>query len=303
MGKKGDLPLSYRIVGWMRVVILAIIMLFLLFGFFSCISMMAFDFDDDALLDGNVAKIPIHGVIGVGNSDSFDSSSSTVIVSLIEKADRDKSIKAIMLDINSGGGTPVASLEIAEAVKRADKPVVAVIRDIGASGAYWIATASDRIFAAPVSITGSIGVRSGHFDISGLLEDNNITYTRLVAGNYKDIGSPFRALTSEEKLLLQKKLDEIHEYFILQVAENRQMDIGKVRALATGMFYTGLEAKESGLIDELGGIEAAKEYLGETLDIEVDIKSFSPKASLYDLIYGVKLGNSIVLKNSAISLS
>ena len=301
MRKKEQIPLSYRIAGWMRVAILGFVLLFLLFAFFGCFSAMFYD--EDALLPGNVARIPIKGLISVDTMGSFDdSTSSTEIVRLIGNAEKDDSIKAIMLDINSGGGTPVASLEIAEAVKKVEKPVVAVVRDIGASGAYWIASAADRIFAMPVSITGSIGVRSGHFDISGLLEDYNVSYTRLVAGKYKDTGSPFRALTPEEKILLQKKLDEIHVYFMEQVAENRGMEMAKVRELATGMFYTGIEAKRNGLIDELGGFEEAEDYLEKELGVDVDVKIIQPKASLYDLLYGVS-ANSFLSKNIAISLS
>ena len=161
---------------------------------------------------GNVALIPIEGVITGSGGGSFGAStlSSKDIVSFIEAASESNQVQVIVLEINSPGGSAVASDEIASAVKKSEKPVVAYIREVGASGGYWIASASDHIIANKMSITGSIGVISSYLEFSGLMEEYGIGYERLVAGSKKDIGTPFRKLQLDEKDLLQSKLDKIH---------------------------------------------------------------------------------------------
>src|SRR3989344_1616932 len=162
-------------------------------------------------LSGNVALIPIQGVI-VGDEDSeflFESvTSSPEAVELIEKADKNPNIKAIILEINSPGGSAVASEEIAKAVKKTNKTTVAWIREVGASGAYWVASSSDYVIANRVSITGSIGVIASYLEFPGLLERYNVTYQRMVSGKYKDLGSPYREMTQEEKAICQQSLDD-----------------------------------------------------------------------------------------------
>ena len=166
-------------------------------------------------------------------------------------------IKAILFEINSPGGTAVASEEIVNAVKKSKKYKVAWIRDQGASGAYWIASAADKIVASPLSITGSIGVLGSYLEFSGLLTRYNITYERMVGGKYKDLGTPYRELTDEERILFQRSIDELHDYFMQDVAKNRDIPENKIREIATGMFYTGKQAKELNLVDVLGGKEEA----------------------------------------------
>ena len=150
-------------------------------------------------LSGNVALIPIDGII-VGAKDSeyiFETiTSSPETVEFIEKANKNPNIKAIILEINSPGGSAVASEEIANAVKKTNKTTVAWVREIGTSGAYWVASSSDYIVANRVSITGSIGVIASYLEFAGLIERYNITYQRLVSGKYKDIGSPFKEMTA-----------------------------------------------------------------------------------------------------------
>src|SRR3989338_8536572 len=130
-------------------------------------------------LSGNVALIPIDGVI-IGTEDSgflFDGvTSSPEAVEFIEKAEKNPSIKAIILEINSPGGSAVASEEIANAVKKVNKTTVAWVREAGASGAYWVASASDHIVASRMSVTGSIGVIASYLEFPGLLERYNVTY-------------------------------------------------------------------------------------------------------------------------------
>ncbi|MBI2130309.1 S49 family peptidase, partial [Candidatus Woesearchaeota archaeon] len=149
-------------------------------------------------------------------------------------------------------GSPVASEEIANAIKKTNKTSVAWIREIGTSGAYWVASSTDYIIASRVSITGSIGVIASYTEFSGIMKDYNLTYRRLISGKYKDIGDPFKELVPEEQEILQSYLDSIRDYFVEEVAKNRNMKKQEVEKAANGLFYLGGEAKKLGLIDEIG---------------------------------------------------
>ncbi len=236
-------------------------------------------------LGGNVALIPVKGVI-MGDSPGGlwdDSASSQEIVKLIEKADESSSIKAIIIEINSPGGSPVATDEIAQALKKVNKTTVAWIREVGASGGYWVASATDHVVANRMSITGSIGVVASYLDFSGFIERYNVSYERMVAGKYKDIGTPFRELTTEERALFQKVLDDMRDDFIDEIAINRGMARKDVEKLATGMFYLGSDAKKLGLVDELGGKDEAIAYIEEKEGITADVVSYNPSPSFLDI--------------------
>ena len=142
-----------------------------------------------------IVIIPITGTITTELTSSLmqqKETSSTAILNYLDLAQRNPNIKGVLLEINSPGGTVVASKEIADKVKQMNKPVVSYIREIGTSGAYWIASSSNVIVADPLSITGSIGVIGSYLEFSQLLEKYGVTYQRLVSGSYKDTGSPFK---------------------------------------------------------------------------------------------------------------
>lgn len=264
-------------------------LLFLLFAmvFFSVIG----SFIPSELATGNIAVIPIEGIIQT-NEDSFTpGTKSETIVELIEKAAENDDIKAILLEIDSPGGTPVATDEIATALKETNKTTVAVIRESGASGAYWIATAADRIFANRMSVTGSIGVQASRLEFAGLIADYNITYRRLTAGRLKDTGSRFRDMTPEEQQLFQGILDSLHNEFIKAVAENRHLSEEYVRGLATGFVYLGSEAKELKLIDELGGKSDAIKYIEQTLNITAEPVDYEEHKSFFQELSGLTSNN------------
>jgi len=217
-----------------------------------------------------IAIIPIQGTI-LSQSSSFfpeQEAISSTIISYIEKADKNPQVKGILLEINSPGGTVLASKEIAQAVKNTKKPTIALIKDIGTSGAYWVASASDKIIADPLSITGSIGVIGSYLEFSGLFEKYGITYQQLISGSQKDIGTPYKELTPEEKALLQQRLDTIHSHFIKEISINRNIPESRVRELATGIFYLGEQAKVLGLVDELGDKNKAIEELKKLANIK-----------------------------------
>jgi len=236
-------------------------------------------------------KIAIVKIQGAISSDSmkipFQTSiaTSSKIVEYLEAAEKSNAIKGIILEINSPGGTVLASKDIADKVKSIEKPVVALIRDMGTSGGYWVASAADKIVADPMSVTGSIGVISAYLEFSELFEKYGITYEGLKSGELKDIGSPFKKLTDEERKILQSKIDRIHEYFIKEVSTNRKLSEADTRELATGVYFLGEEAKELGLVDYLGSRELAINVTKDLADIEeASIVTYEETTDLLSLL-------------------
>lgn len=192
------------------------------------------------------------------------------IIEQLEGFRKDDSVKAVIMRINSPGGSVATSQEIYKASKKVaeDKPVIASMATVAASGGYYVSLGATRVLANPGTITGSIGVRLDHLMLKELLNWAKIRHTTLKSGKFKDIGTFDRPMTSEEKALLQALMDDLHAQFKDAVAKERKMDRAKVDAIADGRIYTGREAYELGLVDELGGlteaIEVAKELGGIT---------------------------------------
>lgn len=272
------------------------------FGLLSMIFagiLSAFSSDSAAYPSGNVALIPVKGFI-VGDaatgliSESY--ASSTDIVKMIENAEKNPSIKAIIIEIDSPGGMAVPSDEIGQAVKRANKTTVAWIRSAGASGAYWIASAADRIYANRMSAVGSIGVIGSYLDFSEFIQEYNVSYERLVSGEYKDMGSPFRDLEPDERQILQDMIDKMREFFIIEVSKNRNLGYDTVEELATGRIYLGHEAKGLGLIDNIGGKPEIKQYLRSRHNLtSVEIAEYRTQKSFFDLIGSIFSRNSFYI--------
>jgi len=241
--------------------------------------------------DEKIVFIPIYGILTADGSSNLpfgaETVTSTQIVEYIVQAGKEDSIKGVILEINSPGGTVIASKEIANAVKAVaeKKPVVAWIREVGASGGYWVASAANKIVVDPMSITGSIGVTSSYLEYTGLMDEYGIGYEELTAGKYKDAGSPFRELKDTERNILQGKLSIIQAHFINTVAENRGLDKSEVMGLATGMFYLGEEAYDYGLVDYLGGKDLAINVTKELAGLEkVKLVKFEKKKSFIDVL-------------------
>ncbi len=260
----------------------------ILIGIFVIIPLLFSLFNNVEL--GNVALIPVEGVIMGSEGSSFGSTvvSSKEIVTFIEKAESNPAIKAIVIEINSPGGSAVASDEIGQALKKATKPTVAYIREVGASGGYWIASATDHIITNRMTITGSIGVISSYLEFSGLMEDYGVSYERLVSGERKDLGTPYRKLNEADKSLYQTKINKIHDFFVQEVSENRNLPLANVQKLATGEIYLGVEAIENGLIDELGDKDSVTQYLKNNHDLKtVDYAKYQNEPGLLDILTGV----------------
>lgn len=208
----------------------------------------------------SVAVIRVSGEISLeegGGVFGESAASPEKIKEQLRKAERDSSVKAILLEINSPGGSFVASEEIADAVQRAEKPVVAWLGEIATSGAYYVASAADYVVADKGTLTGSIGVIFVFPKYEGLLEKLGIEMRVVKAGKYKDIGSPYRNMTEEEKAAIQSWADEAYGEFLAAVAENRNMTKERIEELAQGKIYTGKKAVELGLADQIGTREDA----------------------------------------------
>ncbi|PZO36788.1 MAG: signal peptide peptidase SppA [Pseudanabaena frigida] len=171
----------------------------------------------------------------------------------------EESVKGVLLSINSPGGTVGASKELYEAVKdlSAKKPVVVSMLDQATSGGYYAASSATKIYANAGSLTGSIGVILSGFNAKELLDRVGIQSQTIKTGPYKDIFSPFRELGDPERQLLQELLQSTYQEFIGDVSKGRKMDLEAVRKLADGRIYTGKQAKENKLVDELGTLDEA----------------------------------------------
>ena len=191
----------------------------------------------------------------------------------LTRASKDEDIKAVVVRINSPGGTVTASDIMhheLKAFKASRKiPVIASIMDVGASGGYYIAAATDAVFAHPSTVTGSIGVIMLTVNARGLLEKVGLEANAVTSGPRKDMGSPFRPMTPEERAIFQGLIDSMYQRFLTVVQEGRpSLSMEQIRKLADGRVYTGDQAKAAGLVDEIGyledAVEAAKKKAGIT---------------------------------------
>lgn len=199
-----------------------------------------------------IAVLEVFGAIGASVRPS-------VHVPMIEAARKNGKVRAMVLDIDSPGGAAAASAELYLAIKRFSetKPVVAYIRGTGASGAYYISCAAQRIVAMPESFVGSIGVITVRPILEEMMQRIGVTMHVQKSGRLKDMHQPWRPPTDEEQGKVQDLLDDVYGGFIRSVATGRHMDEDRVRELATGEVYTARRAAELGLVDTLGDMEAA----------------------------------------------
>lgn len=190
---------------------------------------------------------------------------SKKIIEQLNDFHESSTIKAIVLRVDSPGGGVGPSQEIHDEVRRidADKPVIVSMGSVAASGGYYIAAPARLIFANPGTITGSIGVIMEFTNFQELLEKIGLHSQAVKSGKHKDIGSPVRPMTEEERALLQGLIDDVHAQFVDSIAAGRHLEVQKVRALADGRIFTGRQARDLGLVDELGSLEAAIRRAGE----------------------------------------
>ncbi|MDY6771583.1 MAG: S49 family peptidase [Candidatus Nanohaloarchaea archaeon] len=243
--------------------------------------------------EGTVAEIPVTGSIMPGDGFSSGSVTPDGVRTLVRKAQKDGA-DAFMFVINSGGGSVVASKDMKRVIADIKEPTTCLMKDLAASGAYWAATACDTIVADPLTMTGSIGVRSTYLEFSGLLNRLGIEYVNLTAGRLKDAGSQYKNLTEAERRMLQDHLDAIHQAFIRDVAQARGLNVSYVEQYATGEPLLGREAERIGLVDRLGGREEALAYLENATNRSLQVKEYRgmPSFNLLSLLT-TKLGQGI----------
>ena len=208
------------------------------------------------------------------------------IIHELKRFREDDSIKAIVLRIDSPGGGVGPSQEIFREVRKTinEKKVVASMGAVAASGGYYIAAGADGIVANPGTITGSIGVIMGYTNFQELLHKIGLVPVVVKSGKYKDIGSPVRKMTEEERKLLQDFSNQIHRQFIMAIAEGRKMDQSKVESLADGRIFSGEEAKLLGLVDRLGNLEDAIEWAGRMGGIKGKISAVYAREKKFSLL-------------------
>lgn len=211
---------------------------------------------------------------------------SRKIIEQLHSFHENGSVKAIVLRIDSPGGGVGPSQEIHDEVKRidADKPIVVSMGSVAASGGYYIAAPAREIFANPGTLTGSIGVIMEFANFQELLEKIGLHSEVVKSGKHKDIGSPVRPMTEEDRALLQALIDDVHSQFVDSVAAGRHLDVQTVRRLADGRIFTGRQARELGLVDELGSLEAAVRRAGELGGIDGQPKVVYPPTDKPKLI-------------------
>ena len=189
------------------------------------------------------------------------------------------SIKAIVLRIDSPGGSVGPSQEIYEAVRklRGKKHVVVSMGSIAASGGFYIACGGEKIYANPGTLTGSIGVIFTFYNVQGLLKWAGVQVSPLTAGKMKDAGNPYREMTADERAYFRGVLDDVHDQFIQAVADGRGMSVEQVKPIADGRVFTGRQAKDLKLVDAMGGLEDAVAEAGKLGGIKGQPKMEYPR--------------------------
>jgi len=236
-----------------------------------------------------IVVIPLSGSITTGDSSSSSGSITPGLVrDYLARAESDEAVKAIVFRIESPGGQIEPCQEILLAIERAKetKAIVVSMGGMAASGGYYISTQADKIVALPTTQTGAIGVISSAMNVKGLLEKLGIEIEIFKGGKYKDMYWGLRELTPEEEAIMQDTVDEYYEQFLDVVVEGRGLSEETVRELATGQLYSGVRAKELGLIDELGDLDTAIDLALQAAGIERATVEYyePPRLTLWSLL-------------------
>ncbi len=246
-----------------------------------------------------IALIYGMGVIHTGASSTQTMGSATV-ARWIRGARKDESIQGVVFRVDSPGGSAVASDVIWRevALTKKEKPIVVSMSDVAGSGGYWVSMAASKIIAQPQTLTGSIGVLAGKFNMTRMYEKLGVTSEKLIFGEKADLFSTFKALTDEERDFLKKEILWIYERFLTKVAEGRNMSPEEVNKIGRGRVWTGGQAKDIGLVDELGGLSEAIRWTKQLAEIPeeegVKLVIWPKKVSLLQALFGRRQSRSQV---------
>ncbi len=272
MAKRSDVIIGVIIIGS-----------FLIFALLMILAFWGISTDEGTFLSGmgnKVAIIDLHGTI----------SNSSEVIRQLKKYGRDSSVPAIVIHIDSPGGGAAPSQEIYEEIKKVrdkGKKVVASMGSVGASGGYYVACAADTIVANPATLTGSIGVIFQFPVAEELFKKIGLEFEVVKSGELKDVGSINRRMTRQERELLQSVIDDTYDQFVEVLVEGRGLSKEEVLEIADGSIFTGRQAQQLRLIDELGNLEDAIKIAGEMAGIEglpKTIKERKRKVSFFDLL-------------------
>jgi len=221
--------------------------------------------------DNKIAMVYAQGEI-VNGQGSGQQVGGQSFARQLRQVRQDEDVKAVVLRINSPGGSATASEEILREVRLTSqkKPVIVSMGDYAASGGYWIATGANHIFAEPNTITGSIGVFGLQFNVQKLASDYGITWDVVKTGRYADSATISRPKTPQELAIAQKSVNQIYNQFLNKVAQSRKLPVQKVAQIAQGRVWSGQDAKKLGLVDEIGGIDDAIEYAAKQANLRDD---------------------------------
>jgi protease-4 len=228
-----------------------------------------------------VQVIRLSGLIMDKHESSLfgESDSASFVEKALRKAIADAHVKGVLLRINSPGGTVPTSQEINDelaSLRSKNKPVVASMADVAASGGYYIACGADKIVAQPGTLTGSIGVIFNSVNLKILADKVGVQPQVVKSGLFKDIGSPFRPFTPEEKEILKGLIDDSYDQFVQVVAKGRNLPVDTVKKIADGRVYSGRQAFKLGLVDQLGGYDTAMDLLQSICKERYQIKAKLP---------------------------
>ncbi len=221
----------------------------------------------------SISVISLDGVIGEGVTSLTSSNSITVkeVKDLLKECESDPS-KAVIIEINSPGGAVEPTQEIYDEIlnfkKKTGKKVYVWMRGVAASGGYYISCAADKIVAMPTTITGSIGVIMELVNYEGLLEKIGVKEVVIKSGKFKDMGSPVRQMTEEEKKMFQNLIDETYKQFFDTVEKARNIPPDKLKQIAQGQIYTGIDAKKLGLVDAVGNFQFVVDMVKKDLNLK-----------------------------------
>jgi protease-4 len=232
-------------------------------------------------IEGTMVTSSVPGGLGYASSE--------VISDNIRKALNDEDVKAIVLRVNSGGGSSTAGEEAYEEVKKASEsgvPVVVSMGSTAASAAYHLSAPADLIVANPSTMTGSIGTIWQFQNLSEYYDKEGVEYYIVKSGEFKDMGNAARGLSDDEKEYANKVVAEVYSNFVSDVAEGRDMSVSEVKNLADGRIYTGREAKELGLVDELGNFYDALDMAADLAGIDDPTIVYMNKPTLSSLLFG-----------------